>query len=83
MASLINLGTVNVNSPQQNSSIFLGESVVTGMDANMKFNAGRSGSYGFYRLVAGNINVNLENGEVADGNMFDQDIKANIKGGSI
>lgn len=83
MPSIINLGAMNVNTPQQNSSIFLGESVVTGMDANMKFNVGRSGEYGFFRTVIGNANINIDSYEVADGNMVDNDIKTNSFGGNI
>lgn len=82
MASIINLGAVNVNTPQQNSSVFLGEALVTGMDANMKFNAGRSGQYGFNRIVAGNININFDSLEITDGNIFDQDFKQNVMGGN-
>lgn len=83
MPSLINLGIMNVNTPQHNASIFLGKAVITGMDANMKFNAGRSGQYGFFRTVMGNVNINLDSNEVADGNIMDQDIKPNLSGGNI
>lgn len=83
MPSLINLGVLNVNTPQQNSSVFLGEAVVTGMDANMKFNAGRSGQYGFFCVDMYNVSVNADGMEWADGNIFDQDLKPNIVGGNI
>lgn len=83
MPSLINLGMLNVNTPQQNSSVFLGESIVTGMDANMKFNAGRSGQYGFYCVDMYNFNLNVDSMEFADGNIFDQDLKPNLVGGNI
>lgn len=34
MPSVINLGVLNVNTPQQNASVIGGESILTGMDAN-------------------------------------------------
>lgn len=78
--SFINLGVLNINTPQQNSSVFVGESVITGMDANMKFNTGLGATFGFFDAITGNININLDNFEIADGNIYDQDFKPNLAG---
>jgi len=83
MPSLINLGMLNVNTPQQNSSVFVGESIITGMDANMKYNTGRAGQYGFFCTEIASYNVNIDSMEVLDGVIFDQDIKPNIVGSNI
>jgi hypothetical protein len=80
MPSLINLGALNVNTPQQNASVIVGESIITGMDANMKFNAGRSGQYGFFCTYVGNFSKNIDSLEIADGNINDQDVKPNFMG---
>lgn len=83
MPSIINVGVVNINTPQQNSSVFFGESVVTGMDANMKFNGGHSGQFGFFHLTINQVNINIDSFEVADGNMLEQAAKNNAGGGNI
>lgn len=83
MPSLINVGIININTPQQNANVFIGESVITGMDANMKFNTGLAGTFGFFNAISGNINANFDNFEIADGNIYDQDLKPNIIGGNI
>ncbi len=80
MPSVINLGVINVNTPQQNSSVFVGEAIVTGMDANMKFNTGHAGTFGFFNAIVANFNYNMDGFELADGNMNDQDFKPNIGG---
>jgi hypothetical protein len=80
---IINLGALNVNTPQQNSSVIVGESIITGMDANMKFNAGRSGQYGFFCTDIANISINLDSMEIADGNINDQDVKPNLVGSNF
>ncbi|MFF2447881.1 hypothetical protein QNH39_03925 [Neobacillus novalis] len=78
MPSVINLGIFNVNSPQPSSAIFIGESIVTGMDANRKYNLGFGGIYGFGNVQAGNLVNNLDSFEVIDGAIFDNDIKPNF-----
>lgn len=80
MPSIINVGIVNINTPQQNSSIFIGETVLTGMDANMKFNAGHSGVYGLLDYEIFPLNTNFDNFEMIDGVMNDQDFKPNVGG---
>lgn len=82
MPSIINVGVFNISTPQQNSSIFVGETVLTGMDANMKLNNGAGGLFGIFNANAFNINTNFDNLEFADGNIFDQDLKPSI-GGTI
>ncbi|MED4206324.1 hypothetical protein [Neobacillus mesonae] len=81
MPSIINLGSLNVNSPQPSSAINVGETVINGMDANRKYNLNIGGIYGFANAIAGNLNTNIDNFEMIDGVIFDQDIKPNIGGG--
>ena len=78
MPSVINLGIMNINSPQPNAAIFVGESVVTGMDGNRKYNLGFGGLYGFFNIVAGNVSNNIDSFEAIDGVIFDQDFKPNL-----
>jgi hypothetical protein len=80
--SVINLGAFNVNSPQPNSVVQVGELVVNGMDANRKQNLNLGGQYGFGNVVVGNLNTINDSFEVMDGLIFDQDIKPNF-GGNI
>ena len=80
MPSVINLGIMNINSPQPNAAIFVGESVVTGMDGNRKYNLGFGGQYGFLNVITGNISNNVDSFEVIDGVIFDNDFKPSIGG---
>ncbi|WP_223587958.1 hypothetical protein [Neobacillus bataviensis] len=80
MPSVINLGMLNVNSQQPSAAIFIGESVVTGMDANRKYNLGIGGIYGSLNAVTGNLVNNADSFEVMDGVIFDQDFKPSIGG---
>lgn len=80
MPSVINLGIMNVNSQQPSAAIFVGESVVTGMDANRKYNLGIGGTYGIGNIVSGNLVNNADSFEVMDGVIFDQDFKPSIGG---
>jgi len=80
--TVINLGVLNVNSPQPNSAVSVGETIINGMDANRKYNLNIGGIYGFANAIAGNLNNNADSFEVIDGVIFDQDIKPNI-GGNI
>ncbi|OIK10417.1 hypothetical protein BIV60_21475 [Bacillus sp. MUM 116] len=78
MPSVINLGIMNINSPQPNAAVFVGESIVTGMDGNRKYNLGFGGLYGFFNVSAGNISNIVDSFEVIDGVIFDQDFKPNF-----
>ncbi|WP_428910592.1 hypothetical protein [Niallia sp. Krafla_26] len=82
MPSVINLGVFNVNSPQPNSVVQVGELVVNGMDANRKQNLNLGGTYGFGNAITGNLNNISDSFEAVDGAIFDQDIKPNF-GGNI
>ena len=78
MPTVINLGIMNINSPQPNAAVFVGESIVTGMDDNRKYNLGFGGQYGAFNTIAGNISNNADSFEVIDGVIFDQDFKPNL-----
>lgn len=75
MPSIVNVGALSVNNPQQNAGIFLGNTVITGWDANMKFNSGNGGFFGFFNYSIASVNSNFDGFEAADGNMNDQDVK--------
>ncbi|MEB3103587.1 hypothetical protein [Ferviditalea candida] len=74
MPSFINIGVLNVNSPQQNSPVFIGESISSGWDANQKFNAAHGGTYGVGNMFFFERDLNFDP-DVVDGNIFDQDFK--------
>lgn len=78
MPSIINLGIMNVNTPQQNSNVTIGESIITGMDANRKFNTAFGGTFGLFNNVSLNIGNNMDALDAIDGVIFDQDFKANF-----
>jgi hypothetical protein len=78
MPSIINMGIMNVNSPQPNSAVFVGESIVTGLDGNRKYNLGFGGLYGLFNVSAGNLSNNVDSFEMIDGVIFDQDFKPNV-----
>ncbi len=82
MPSVINLGVLNVNAPQQNSSVTVGESVITGMDANRKYNLAFGGTMGLFNNVSANVANNIDTLDGIDGVIFDQDLKPNL-GGNI
>jgi hypothetical protein len=75
MPSLITIGALNVNTPQQNAAVFVGDTVITGWDANQKFNTGHGGFFGWLNTTVSSISLNSDNLEFADGNIFDQDAK--------
>ena len=77
MPAVINLGLLNINSPQPSSAIFVGEGMVNGMDANRKYNLNMGGIYGFNNLISGNVNNIADSFEMIDGPIFDQDLKPN------
>ena len=78
MLSLIILGIVNQNTPQENAGLFVGEGNMGGWDANMKINQGHGGYYGSFNLTPGWINLNIDNLEGIDGLINDQDLKVTI-----
>lgn len=78
MASIVNVGILNINSPQPSSAIFVGEGIVNGMDANRKYNLNSGGTYGINTINAGNINNVADSFEIIDGVIFDQDFKPSI-----
>ncbi|EKN70605.1 hypothetical protein BABA_04159 [Neobacillus bataviensis LMG 21833] len=80
MPSIVNIGLLNVNSPQPSAAVFVGEGMVNGMDANRKYNLNMGGNYGINNLNIGNINNIVDSFEVLDGVIFDQDFKPNIGG---
>ncbi|OIK15357.1 hypothetical protein BIV60_09980 [Bacillus sp. MUM 116] len=80
MPSVINLGSIYVNSPQPSSAVVVGEALINGMDANRKYNLNLGGSYGFANVTTGNINNIVDSFKVIDGVIFDQDFKPNISG---
>ncbi|MBO0962412.1 hypothetical protein J1P26_22170 [Neobacillus sp. MM2021_6] len=82
MPSVINLGVLNVNTPQQNSAVTVGQSIVTGMDANRKYNLAFGGTFGLFNIVSMNVGNNIDSLDGIDGVILDQDFKPNL-GGNI
>lgn len=78
MPNIIGLGVLNVNTPQQNGAVFVGQVNMTGWDANQKLNLGHGGMFGIFNWSLWNWNTNFDGLELADGNMADQDMKAQL-----
>jgi len=75
LPSLIILGMVNQNTPQENAGTFIGEGNIGGWDANMKINQGHGGFYGVGNVTPLWANINVDNLEAVDGVINDQDVK--------
>lgn len=75
MPCVVSFRAINVNSPQQNSGVFIGEVNITGWDANVKANAAHASVYGFSNLEAATINATMDGQEFLDGTMNDWDYK--------
>lgn len=82
MASLINLKFLNVNTPQQNSGAFFGETVIAGWDSNQKYNAAHDGTFGYLNSTYNSWNIVIDGFESIDGFISDLDNKSTL-GGSL
>lgn len=75
----LTLDSINVNTMLDNSSVFVGNGHVTGMDANEKANYSQGSLFGNQNQVLNNLNINNDEDQI-DAVIDDQDIKiANIK----
>ena len=70
----LTLDSLNVNSMQNNSSVFLGKGHVTGMDANQKGNTSQGNLNGNSNQLLNNININNDQ-DVVDAMIDDRDLK--------
>lgn len=75
MAAFISFGVLNVNSPNQNGGVFIGEINCGGWDANQKQNQGHASVFGFFNVFSNQWNVTLDSYEMFDGIINDQDFK--------
>ncbi|QSO50246.1 hypothetical protein JZ785_14870 [Alicyclobacillus curvatus] len=75
MPQIIFFGAININSPQQNGGVFVGEINCGGWDANQKQNIGHGSLYGFYNVVVNQLSIANDNYELLDGVINDQDFK--------
>lgn len=75
MATFISFGVIYSNSPNQNAGIFVGQTSITGMDANQKFNVGHGATFGQYNYLHGSHNLVMDGFEYIDGLMNDMDNK--------
>ena len=82
MASVICFGAININSPQQNGGVFVGEVNCGGWDANQKTNNAHGALYGFFNIILNQQSYLLDNSEMFDGMINDQDFKPMV-GGNI
>lgn len=80
MPSIIIMGTVAQNTPQQNAALFMGEGNIGGWDANMKLAQGHGALYGFFNFMPLQFNLLFDNFELIDGIMNDQDFKPVVEG---
>ncbi|MDI9259451.1 hypothetical protein [Alicyclobacillus sendaiensis] len=75
MPSVILLGSLLMNTPQQNAGAFVGEYNFAGWDANRKMSQAHGGEFGFFNWNPGFYNLNLDCFEVVDGAINDADAK--------
>lgn len=78
MPSLIAIGAINQNTPQQNAGLFIGEGNIGGWDANMKLSQGHGGTFGFFNGFPLQVNILFDDFEAVDGAINDTDIKSSI-----
>lgn len=78
MPAIISFGMININSPQQNAGVFIGEINIGGWDANMKINSGHAALFGFYNVAYLQYNLTFDNLEFMDALINDQDFKPSI-----
>lgn len=78
MPNLIFAGVINSNTPQQNAGVWIGQSNISGFDANMKLNMAQGGDFGILSTQINGMNIMLDNFEVIDGVINDQDFKPSI-----
>ncbi|WP_242549120.1 hypothetical protein [Alicyclobacillus mali (ex Roth et al. 2021)] len=64
MPSVILLGSLLMNTPQQNAGAFVGEYNFAGWDANRKMSQAHGGEFGFFNWSPGFYNLNLDSFEV-------------------
>lgn len=83
MPSVINVGILNTNTPQQNAGIFFGEIVMTGWDANQKLVQGMGGQFGIFAVYLAPFSWNFDGFEVFDANILDQDLKPIVTSGNV
>ena len=74
------IGVVNDNTPQQNAGVFIGQINNGGWDANMKFQAAKSGNYDVMSFNFQPFNVFNDSFEFIDGMINDQDVKPDVEG---
>lgn len=70
----LSLNSVNVNSMQPSSTVFVGKGLVNGIDANQKQNTNHGNINGNLNRLMDNINLNNDQDQV-DAIMDDRDIK--------
>ncbi|MFB5188876.1 hypothetical protein [Alicyclobacillus fastidiosus] len=75
MASVICFGAININSPQQNAGVFVGEVNCGGWDANEKVNQGHGALFGFFNVILNQQTYVTDSFEMIDGMINDQDFK--------
>ncbi|WAH35266.1 hypothetical protein [Alicyclobacillus dauci] len=74
---IIGFDKINVNSMQQNSGVFVGQSNINGQDTHEKENVGYGSVYGTNNRSLGNVSV-VHDPDLVDGVIHDQDYKQGI-----
>lgn len=75
MPNMICIGAININCPQQNAGVFIGEINCGGWDANQKQNQGFGALNGLFNFVCFQSAYLYDNFELIDGLMNDADFK--------
>ncbi|QQE80213.1 hypothetical protein [Alicyclobacillus sp. SO9] len=80
MPAFVWIGVNNCNTPQENAGVFIGQINNGGWDANMKFQAAKTGNFGFFSINNSLWNWMSDNMEFIDGVINDQDLKPTFDG---
>ena len=74
------IGALNSNTPQQNAGVFIGQTNNGGWDADMKFQAAKTGNFNMMSVNIAYVNIMNDNMEFIDGAINDQDFKPAVEG---
>ena len=76
-SQVVGFERIDINSIQENSGVFVGQSNINGLDRNTKENKGYGGTYGNGSVSLGNQNI-VYDPDIIDGVINDQDYKSGI-----
>lgn len=81
MPNFISFVALNFNTSTQNAGVYIGQTNISGFDANMKMNLGNGSNFSLWSISnMGSIMANWDGMEGADGVIIDTDMKPDMNG---